>query len=95
MRGVYLGITKNEYARMLKNRISALKTRIRRKNEERELKMLRTMARRLYLLHRFDLMPKREFELLKTENDHEFEILVNYMAAKEKQKSQSNSSGQE
>ena len=82
MKGVYDGITKSEYAKMLRNRISALKSRMKKKSEEKELKMLRTMARRLYLLKKYDLMPLREFELLKIENDDEFEVLLNYMTSK-------------
>ena len=82
MRGVYDGITKNEYAKMLRNRISALKSRIKKKSEERELKMLRTMARRLYLLQRFTLMPVRELELLKIENDAEFEAIIQYLVSR-------------
>ena len=82
MKGVYDGITKSEYAKMLRNRISALKSRIKKKSEERELKMLRTMARRLYLLKRFNLMPVKEFELLKIENDDEFDAIVNYLTTK-------------
>ena len=87
MKGVYDGITKSEYAKMLRNRISALKSRIKKKSEERELKMLRTMARRLYLLKRFNLMPVKEFELLKIENDDEFEAIVNYLTTKKASRS--------
>ena len=83
MKGIYDSITKGEYIKMLRNRISALKSRIKKKSEERELKMLRTMARRLYLLKKYDLVPVREFELLKIENDDEFTAIVNYMTSKD------------
>lgn len=82
MRGVYEGITKNEYAKMLRNRISALKSRVKKKSEERELKMLRIMARRIFMLKKYELMPVKEFELLKIENDDEFEAIVNFMSTK-------------
>ena len=83
MKGVYEDITKKEYIKMLRNRISALKSRIKKKSEERELKMLRTMARRLYLLNKYDLFPVKEFELLKIESDDDFTAIVNYMTSKD------------
>lgn len=82
MKGVYEGLTRRSYAKMLRNRVSALKSRIKKKSEERELKMLRTMARRLFLLQRFSLMPPREFELLKIENDEEFEAIIGFLTSK-------------
>lgn len=57
MKVVYDSLTKPEYAKMIRNRISALKSRIKKKSEERELRMLRTMARRLYLMDKYDLLP--------------------------------------
>ena len=37
MKGVYEGITKIGYSKMLRNRISALKSRVKKKSEEQEL----------------------------------------------------------
>lgn len=82
MKGIYDSLSKPEYVKMIRNRISALKSRIKKKSEERELKMLRTMARRLYLMHKYDLVPQRELELIKIENDDEFKTVVDYLSSK-------------
>ena len=82
MRGVYDGITKSDYSKMLRNRVSALKSRIKKKSEERELKILRTMARRLFVMNKYDLMPVREFELLKIEDEDEFDAVTSYLNTK-------------
>ena len=41
------------------------------------------MARRLYLIKKYDLFPVKEFELLKIENDDEFAAIINYVASKD------------
>lgn len=79
MHGVYDGISRFEYAKMLRNRISALNSRVKKKSEERELQSLREIARRLFLFKKYDLLPARELELLKIENDDEFLAIVSYM----------------
>ena len=47
---MYNGLTRVQYSKIIRNRISALKSRIKKKSEEGELRMLREMVRRLYLM---------------------------------------------
>ena len=52
----YENLTAKAYSRKLRNRIRALKLRIKKKEEDQELQILRKMARRLNQLHRGGLL---------------------------------------
>ena len=76
---VYDGLTAKEYSRRLRNRIRALKLRIKKKEEDQELQILRKMARRLNLLHHNSLLPKNHSELLMEKDENKFYKKLNQM----------------
>lgn len=76
MRGIYDDLTKKSYTKMLRNRISALKSRTKKKAEELELTTLREMARRIYLLQKNEVLSERVYELLKIESDDDFKAVL-------------------
>lgn len=61
MRSFYQHITRYTYAKMLRNRISALKSRMKKKGESEQLDVLREMARRLFLLKKYNLLPEKDY----------------------------------
>ena len=81
MKGIYDDLTKKSYTKMLRNRISALKSRTKKKAEERELTTLREMARRIFLLKKCDVLSERVYELLLLENDDDFKSLLGVLKA--------------
>jgi len=80
MKGLYENLTPNNYAKMLRNRISALKSRIKMKAEKSELAMLREMARRVFLLKKYDLLTPKEYELLRIDNEDDFQKLLQMLS---------------
>ena len=80
LKGVYDNLTKKSYMKMMRNRISALKSRIKKKAEERELTMLREMARRVFLLQKYELLTEKELELLRIDSDDHFSNLVKLLS---------------
>ena len=69
MKEFYDTIGKKGYIKMLRNRISALKARIKRKSEERELTILRTRARRLHQMPSPSLIPPHLMDVIKIDED--------------------------
>jgi len=69
---VYESLTAKAYSRKLRNRIRALKLRIKKKEEDQELQILRKMARRLNLLHQTNLLPKEHSDMLVEKDEKSF-----------------------
>ena len=93
MKGVYKGITREAYTKMLRNRISSLGSRLRRKGEEGQLNKLRELARRFYFLKKYDLVSEPILELLKIENDEKFAAMIRLVSRREDKKSSESSAG--
>ena len=72
-------MTAKAYAKKLRNRIRALKLRIRKKEEDQELQILRKMAKRLNLLHNHNLLSRAHSEALMEEDEKSFYVLLNKM----------------
>ena len=74
--------TPSSYQKKLRNRIRALKLRIKKKEEDQELCVLRKMARRLNQLSQHNLMPKEHTEILREQDEHKFYHKLNKMRLK-------------
>lgn len=70
------------YSRRLLSRICALKLRIKKKEEELELHVLRKLANRLNLMHQNNLLPKLHSEILLEDDEQVFYRRLNKMRIK-------------
>ena len=80
LQAVYDRLTRTTYQKMLRNRMQALKSRLKKKSEDRELESLRELARRVFQLNKHDHLPKETFELLRLDSDQDFAKLASLLS---------------
>jgi hypothetical protein len=72
MREIYAQMSSDEYVKILRNRISAQKSRLKRKREEKEMSSMRTVAKRLVSLNESGVLDHEHYQLLKFPEDSQF-----------------------
>ena len=81
MKEWYNTMTAEDYKKMLRNRISALKSRVKKKEEEKELYALRRMKDRLKMCVGL-IIQRDQYEALVDSSDSSFKKLLQQMKAR-------------